>query len=211
MIKVKVCGMRDRLNIQAIAAVGPDYLGFIFYQGSKRYVGINPDKVLFSEIPAGIKKVGVFVNEKPEIVLALANQYDLNLVQLHGDETAAYCRAIVSAGLSIIKAFGIGPGFNFESLVPYLPVCDYFLFDAQSGQHGGSGLQFNWQTLNLYQLEVPFFLSGGISYEDARAIRSLCHPALYAVDINSKFETAPGFKDIDKVKTFIQEIKSIKP
>jgi phosphoribosylanthranilate isomerase len=209
MIKVKVCGMRDHRNVRSVISTGPDYLGFIFYPESPRFVGTNPDKGLFQEVPAGIRKVGVFVDEEPRNVLELAGQYNLNFVQLHGNESAAYCKTITAAGLGIIKAFGIGKAFDFESLRPYLPVCDYFLFDSRSDQHGGTGVRFDWNMLGLYTFDVPFFLSGGISCEDATNIRLLRHRSLYAVDINSRFESEPGIKDEGKVKSFIQEIKKV--
>jgi len=209
MIKVKVCGMLDPLNIQEVISTGPDYLGFIFYKGSKRYVGKDPDKALFLDIPVGIKKVGVFVNETPENVLALAALYDLNPVQLHGNEPVGDCKVIAASGLSIIKAFGIGQAFDFDSLIPYQPVCDYFLFDSRTEEHGGTGLRFDWDALNEYRLHVPFFLSGGISYEDAGTIRSMHHPFLHAADINSRFELAPGIKDKEKIQSFIMEIKNV--
>lgn len=202
--------MRDRQNIQAVISTGPDYLGFVFFPGSQRYVGKDPDKAVFLDIPAGIRKVGVFVNEEPENILALAGQYELNPVQLHGNESVAYCKVIAKAGLSVIKAFGIDRDFDFERLIPYLPVCDFFLFDTPSDQHGGTGHHFDWDILKRYKFEVPFFLSGGISCKDARAIRSLHHPSLFAADINSRFESVPGIKDIDTVKSFIQEIKNVR-
>jgi phosphoribosylanthranilate isomerase len=197
------------MNVQAIAGTGPDYLGFIFYSGSKRYVGDDPDKRTFREVTAGISKVGVFVDEKPENILQLASRYKLQLVQLHGSEPVAYCEAIRSAGFGVIKSFGVVTDFDFNSLGPYLPVCDYFLFDTKSDLHGGAGSKFNWDTLKQYSFEVPFFLSGGIGPEDAAAIREMHHPALYGADINSRFEIAPGIKDIDKVKSFIQKIKTV--
>lgn len=210
MIKVKVCGMRDRMNIRAVTASGPDYMGFIFYPGSKRYVGNHPGKDLFQGIPVKIKRVAIFVNELPESILERAEQYNLSFIQLHGSESPDLCRKIGSSGLRVIKAFGIGSDFDFEKLLPYAPVCDFFLFDTQTERFGGTGLRFNWGLLNQYKLEVPFFLSGGISLEDAGMIRSLNHPLLHAADINSKFEISPGVKDPDKVKSFIQEIKCSK-
>lgn len=210
MIKVKVCGMRDRMNVRAVIAAGPDYLGFIFYPGSKRYVGDHPAKNLFQGIPVKIKKVGVFVNEVPENILERAKQFNLSFIQLHSSESPDLCRTIGSSGLKVIKAFGIGSDFDFEKLISYAPVCDYFLFDTQTERFGGTGLRFNWDLLDRYKLDVPFFLSGGISSEDAGIIRLLNHPLLHAADINSKFEISPGVKDPDKVKSFIQEIKRSK-
>lgn len=202
--------MRDRMNIRAVTATGPDYMGFIFYPGSKRYVGDHPGKDLFKGIPVKINKVGIFVNELPENILERAEQNSLGFIQLHGSESSDLCRRIRSSGLKVIKAFGIGSDFDFEKLIPYTPVCDFFLFDTQTERFGGTGFHFNWDLLDRYKLEVPFFLSGGISLEDVGKIRSLNHPLLHAADINSKFEISPGVKDPEKVKSFIQEIKCSK-
>jgi phosphoribosylanthranilate isomerase len=207
MIKVKICGMRDPLNIEAVTDAGPDYLGFIFYPGSARFVGTNPDESLFNKVKAGVKKVGVFVNEKPEKVIEIARHYALEVVQLHGSEPITDCKFIRSAGFKVIKAFGIDDSFNFIKLVPYLSVCEYFLFDKKSDRHGGSGLKFNWDILFKYDFQIPFFLSGGIGPKDIKTIKSLNHSALYAVDINSGFEITAGIKDTEKVKAFIKEIK----
>jgi len=209
MIKVKVCGMRDPLNTQAVAGADPDYMGFIFHPGSKRFVGTSPDPVLFRMVPRHIGKVGVFVDEDPRQILNLAARLNLGVAQLHGNESVTCCRKIRSAGIMVMKAFGIAPGFDFTALMPYLPVCDYFLFDTKTSHHGGSGLQFNWDLLLQYGFDKPFFLSGGVGPGDEDAIAALKHPALWGVDINSCFENEPGIKDVDRVKTFITKIKTI--
>ena len=203
--------MWDPGNVREVADTGPDFLGFIFYPGSKRYVGANPDAALFQQITGGIMQVGVFVNENPERVLELASDYALNLVQLHGSETAQYCQTIRSAGYKVIKAFGVDAGFDFDNLAPYLPVCDYFLFDTKSDLHGGSGLKFGWEKIQQYNFGIPFFLSGGIDPNDSGAIREIKHPAFFAVDINSLFEVEPGMKNVNQVKAFIKEIKTVEP
>lgn len=210
MIKVKVCGMLDPVNIREIAGAGPDYLGFIFYPGSKRYVGGNPDGSLFRMVPPETAKVGVFVNETADRLLELAGRCDLQVIQLHGTEEPDYCAAIKSAGYQVIKAFGIGTGHDLDCLEQYVPVCDYFLFDSRSDVYGGSGIRFNWDFLRHYQERVPFFLSGGIRSTDTGTIREIKHPGFYAVDINSGFETGPGVKDIEMVRSFIKEIKDRK-
>jgi phosphoribosylanthranilate isomerase len=209
MLKVKVCGMRDLRNIADVAATGPDYLGFLFYTASKRYIGDSPDTTLFQQIDASIQKVGVFVDEKPEKVLELAGRCKLNLVQLHGSETPHECTVIRSAGMKVIKSFGVDSGFRFAALTPYLKSCDYFLFDTRSEQHGGTGKKFDWGKIRQYTFAVPFFLSGGIGVEDAAAIKQIRHPALHAIDINSRFEDAPGIKNAGLIRTFIKEIKSV--
>jgi len=202
--------MLDPTNIQATAGTGPDYLGFIFYPGSKRYVGENADESLFRMVPPEIAKVGVFVNETTDKLLELAGRLDLQVIQLHGNEKPDYCAAIRLAGYRVIKAFGIETEHDFDSLFRYAPVCDYFLFDSGSDMYGGSGIRFNWDYLRQYQEKVPFFLSGGISPGDTGTIREIKHPDFFAVDINSRFETRPGVKDIEMVRSFIEEIKDKK-
>src|SRR5512145_317124 len=209
MIKIKVCGMRVPLNIREICDAGPDFLGFIFFSGSKRYIGTDADNALFQQIPGRIKKVGVFVDEQSEKILEAASRFDLDLVQLHGHESVNDCRKIKSAGYPIIKAFGVDAGFNFTSLTPFLPFCEYFLFDTKSDKYGGTGQKFNWEKIQQYKYNVPFFLSGGVGPEDSAVIRDINHPAFYAVDINSRFETEPGLKNVSHVKAFIIEIKKV--
>ena len=206
MIRIKVCGIRDLQNAAEVAAAGPDFMGFIFYPGSKRFVGNDPDEELFRNIP-GIQKVGVFVNEKEEIVIHTARRFALGWVQLHGIESASYCAAIRNAGLKVIKAAGVDGNFGFDSLDAFLPVCDYFLFDNRTAGYGGSGKQFNWEIIKAYSGNKPFFLSGGIGSGDVNAIREINHPQLFAVDINSKFEIAPGIKDTLAVKNFLENLK----
>jgi phosphoribosylanthranilate isomerase len=153
--------------------------------------------------------VGVFVNEKPERMLELASRYVLHLLQLHGSESPQYCQIIRSAGFKVIKAFGVDAGFDFINLAPYLPVCDYFLFDTKSDLHGGTGLKFDWEKMHKYNFDIPFFLSGGIGPNDTNAVREIKHPAFFAVDINSRFEVETGIKNVKQVKTFIKEIKTV--
>jgi len=198
--------MRDPQNTAAVAAAGPDFMGFIFYPGSKRFVGNDPEEKLFRNIP-GIKKVGVFVNEKEEIVLHTARRFALEWVQLHGNESAGYCAAIRKAGLKVIKAVGVDVDFGFDSLDAFLPVCDYFLFDTKTEDYGGSGQKFNWEKIKAYSGDKPFFLSGGIGPGDVSAIRAIHHARLFAVDLNSKFEIRPGIKDALAVKNFLENLK----
>jgi len=207
-MKVKVCGMRDALNVSEIAEANPDFMGFIFYPGSVRYVGTDPDRTIFRSVPAGITKVGVFVNEDQEKINKLALEYNLEMVQLHGDETPGYCSQLKNTDFGIIKSFSIASDFDFESLIPYMTFCDYFLFDTKTRKHGGSGRKFNWNKLHDYKLDKPFFLSGGIDPDDVGIITSLVNKSLFAVDINSRFERSPGLKDSGRVKIFIDEIKN---
>jgi len=207
MLKVKVCGMTDPVNTEEIVKTGPDLIGFIFYSGSKRFVGVYPESSLFDIITSGILKAGVFVNERLSVIPDIVNTFRLDVVQLHGNEPPEYCYYLKCQGLTIIKALGISNCFNFAELDKYQNVCDYFLFDTNTGHFGGSGSKFNWSKINEYQGNKPFFLSGGIEPGDVLTIMKLNHPCLFGVDINSRFETGPGIKDTKKVKDFIDKIK----
>jgi phosphoribosylanthranilate isomerase len=209
MIKLKVCGMRDPQNIHDVAALNPDYMGFIFYERSKRFIRtINPSEL--SQLPENIAKVGVFVNHDLIEVVQKAKMYDLNLIQLHGQESADYVAALkqqfLGTNIQLMKAFGIDDQFDFRDLEPYKDVVDYFLFDTQTPDHGGSGKIFDWTLLQNYTLDKPYFLSGGIGLESIDAIKALTDKRLYAVDVNSRFETAPGRKDINKLKDFKRKL-----
>ena len=210
MLKVKVCGMTDSRNLSSIADAGPDFLGFIFYPGSPRYNGRAAADSLLSKVPATIEKVGVFVNEEPEEVVSITGILGIRIVQLHGSESSGYCAVIRSSGCRVVKSFGIDMEFDFDDLIPYYDTCDYFLFDTRSVLHGGTGVKFDWNKLSEYQHDKPFFLSGGIRPGDAHEIRGVCHRSLFAIDINSRFETSPGIKDPIAVRSFIREIKKTK-
>lgn len=196
MTKLKVCGMRNKENIQSLLDVQPDYMGFIFYEKSPRFVGEELDAELLKSLPRNVKKVGVFVNAHPDFILRNVKKYSLDLVQLHGNETPEVCRGLRSRGLTIIKAFSIGKDFNFARVNNYKSYCDYFLFDTKGDSYGGTGQAFNWEILKNYDNEKPFFLSGGISPVHVEMIAELKGLNIHAVDINSMFEEAPGLKNI---------------
>jgi phosphoribosylanthranilate isomerase len=204
--KIKVCGMQDPDNIRRLVDLQPDYIGFILYPDSKRFLGNNYR--LSVEIPQSIKRTGVFVNALIPDIIAWSNKLDLNYVQLHGAESPEYCTELMSMDLHIIKTFPIDKEFDFQVVEDYLPWCDYFLFDNKTHLHGGSGEQFDWSVLLDYNYDKPFFLSGGIGPGDVRTLKVLKNPALYAIDINSKFETSPGMKDILLIKEFITTMRS---
>ena len=210
MISIKVCGMRDPENIGQVVYAGADIIGFIFFSGSKRYVGENPDNTLFSRIPETVKKAGVFVNEVPEKICMLSGKCKLDLIQLHGTESPHVCEALRYTGLQVIKAIGISDRSDFRTLDAYKDSCDFFLFDTASVQYGGTGVKFDWKILNDYQLQVPFFLSGGIALDDTVRILELNHPSFFGVDINSRFEISPGLKDAQLVGEFITKIRQFK-
>jgi len=207
MIRIKICGMNDPVNVTEISALNPDYLGFIFHKGSSRFVGAEPDMKLFHNVLPGIKKVGVFLNERSQRILEISMGTGIDVIQLHGNEIPDYCDRIKSCGLTVIKVFNINNEFSFDSLIPYLSKCDYFLFDTKSRKHGGSGRKFDWKKLEGYYFDKPFFLSGGIGPEDPELLNLIINKGLFAIDINSRFEISPGVKDIRLVKTFINSIK----
>jgi len=207
MIRVKVCGMTDPGNVKAVAVTKPDFMGFIFYPGSMRYVGKDPKAELFNTIPDVITRVGVFVDEDSDKILDLSFRFKLDMIQLHGMESPGACSKLKSAGLRVVKTFRMDNHFNFWNIEKFLSVCDYFLFDTRSDKPGGSGIKFNWEILEEYPFDKPCFLSGGISPADVGLIRNLTIRGLFAVDINSRFETMPGIKAPGLVKTFIEELK----
>lgn len=209
-IKVKVCGLRERENMAAIALAAPDYMGFIFYNKSSRYVGDAPYLELDAMTLSNVKKVGVFVNEEPVKVISVCRENNLDVAQLHGNETPADCEQIKQSGLMVFKAFSVDETFDFNVLKAYTEYCDFFLFDTKGHLPGGTGLKFNWQLLENYQLNIPFFLSGGITPEDLNSIRQFHHARLFGVDINSGFELSPALKDVAKVQQFIEGIRSKK-
>jgi len=196
-------------NIDAVCAAEPDYIGFIFYPKSKRYVGENPDERIFSQVPDSIQKVGVFVNEGPKQVIDTCRKYKIQVAQLHGKESVEYCREIKKSGLTVFKAFSLDDDFDFSQLVAYAPVTDFFLFDTKGKLVGGTGEKFNWQILDRYKLSTPFLLSGGIKYTDCKDLHDLSFSGLIAIDINSGFELKPGLKDSNQVADFVKEMRSI--
>jgi phosphoribosylanthranilate isomerase len=207
LLRVKVCGLNNPLNVKMISEVGVDFIGFIFYRDSKRYIGKALDRTLFSNVTAGIKKTGVFVNEQPSKVLELSEYAGLDVIQLHGNESVDYCRSLRASGLLIIKTFGVGTGFDPSITELFSEVCDYFLFDTKHEKQGGTGNKFDWSLLGNYYFKKPFFLSGGIGPEDTNIQMVVLNNQLFGVDINSRFEISPGIKDTTSVRNFINEIK----
>jgi phosphoribosylanthranilate isomerase len=205
---VKVCGMRDAAALADVAALGPDFLGFIFAPASPRFVGAALSPELVRALPSAIWKVGVFVNETTETILATAERFGLAAVLLHGQETPAQCAALNEAGLLVLKVFSIGEQVDFDMLLPYVPHCDYFLFDTKGPAPGGNGTVFNWKLLQNYHLPVPYFLAGGLALEHAAELAALRLPGLAGVDLNSGFETAPGVKDAGRLAQMLTQLRS---
>ncbi len=215
-------------NIQQVAALQPDYLGFIFYEKSKRnFDGFIP------ELSKSIKKTGVFVNATIEEVISKIKQYNLQAIQLHGDESVEYIKELKchfeermtekshnenlkqpfdsaqgDNSVEVIKVFGIKNEFDFDVLKPYVEVVDYFLFDTNGKERGGNGITFDWKVLENYPFTKPFFLSGGIGLEQLEEIHQIGKTDLpiYALDVNSKFESKPGFKRIEELKKFKENV-----
>jgi phosphoribosylanthranilate isomerase len=204
-MKIKVCGLRDSENIKAIVALEPDYMGFIFYKGTLRFVG-DIDAGVLNGIPSNIIKTAVFVNEDVEHINALINKYKFEAIQLHGNEGPEIC-AMFKGRVQVIKAFGISEEFDFEDLYSYVDHVDYFLFDTKTNIHGGSGETYNWALLNNYRFDVPFFLSGGLSPENLASVKDINHPQFYGVDLNSKFEISPALKNIEKLDIAFDMLK----
>lgn len=202
--KLKVCGMREGANIRKVASVHPDFMGFIFYDKSPRYVGEN-----FSvpeDLDNSIQRVGVFVNEEVETMIALVSKHHLNFVQLHGDESPAYCKELKGKGIGVIKVFSVDDAFDFTTTAQYISVVDYFLFDTKGKARGGNGVAFNWSLLENYKGTIPFFLSGGIDPENVKEVFDLNHGQLFAIDVNSGIESVPGVKDISKLNLLVKRI-----
>ena len=209
MINVKVCGINNSENLKSLLTLPVDLVGFIFYDKSKRNCTLSPNEVkaAFNVANLTTKKVGVFVNAPMEIVLKMYEAYELDYVQLHGNESIFYCQNLKEHGISIIKAFQVNDQFCYSNTTAYSFFSDYFLFDAKGDLPGGNGIQFNWETLSKYKGKTPFLLGGGIGQDDAEVLRSLDLDQLAFIDINSAFEIEPGYKNLDLVADFIYKIK----
>lgn len=198
---IKTCGMRDADNIRAVSELGIDWMGFIFWAPSSRYVSEKP-----TFLPTRQKRVGVFVDARIEEVKSKADEYALDLIQLHGKESPAFCERLkANSRQQLIKAFNIATQEDLEQTLPYEGLVDYFLFDTKAKMVGGNGTQFDWSVLSAYQGNTPFLLSGGIGPDDAEKVRNFHHPQLAGIDLNSRFELSPALKDIEKLKQFITE------
>jgi phosphoribosylanthranilate isomerase len=197
-------------QVEQLPEFGATFAGFIFYPKSPRYVFRHLTSAQIRKINT-INKVGVFVNASIEEVLLMVDECRLQMVQLHGDESAKYCERLADY-VSVVKAFRISENDSIEWMIrPYMDVCDMFMFDTMGAGYGGTGKKFDWNMLKGSSIGKPFFLSGGIQPEDTEALKEFAQEpvarAMFAVDINSKFETSPGVKDMKKVETFIKEIK----
>jgi phosphoribosylanthranilate isomerase len=206
-LKIKVCGMKYPDNISALNALKPDFMGFIFYPPSQRFVGLDFDKGVLNSVSEETIKTAVFVNATESEVLEFSHLYGMKAVQLHGSESPAFCANIKASGLTVIKAFGISEDFDFENLKEFETKVDYFLFDTKTAQHGGSGEIFDWELLSNYKLKIPYFLSGGLSLDNLENLKENSHPQLFAIDLNSRFEVEPALKDIKKLEQAFLKIR----
>jgi phosphoribosylanthranilate isomerase len=205
---IKICGMCEPENMLEVANLKPDLMGFIFYPASPRYAAkiLNPE--IFTRFPPGIKKVGVFVNTNFDEIKGTISKYSLDMVQLHGDESPETCHRLSEAGIHVIKSFNIKESTGFKLCSKYIPCTNYFLFDASTSKYGGSGYKFDWKMLDNYELDHPFFLSGGITPRDVYNILEITNPAFYGIDLNSKFEVKAGLKDVTTLKKFVYDIRN---
>lgn len=218
MVKIKVCGMQDPTNILSISALQPDYMGFIFYKYSKRnFTGELP------KIPSAIQKVGVFVDEELDVVIDTIQKYQLDVVQLHGKESVPYCTSLrekmtksasrLKNDIKIWKVFSVFDGFDFSVLEPFEAIVSCFLFDTLGKHRGGNGIPFDWNILKKYPrkyINTPIVLSGGIGMEQLASLKKLLNSSIpiQTVDINSRFETQAGIKNIPLVHAFLKSIRS---
>lgn len=203
---IKVCGLMDNKNSELIGSLDIDMIGLNFYSQSKRFLEDNED--LVKNIPSSIQKVGVFVNASAGDILEKVEKYELDYVQLHGDESPEICDEM-SQYVKVIKAFGMGNEVVDVNILVnhYFSTCELYLFDTKSPNYGGSGVQFDWSLIQNYDGETPFLLGGGIGMESVASIKAFHHPSFIGVDVNSRFETSPGIKDYNKLKIFIENIR----
>ena len=201
---VKVCGMRDAENIREVEHLSIDWMGFIFWPKSSRYVSKRP-----AYLPTKCKRVGVFVDASIEEIMQKVQDYALDAIQLHGHESPDYIQALRVDGdrVAVIKAFNIATAADLEATKPYEGLADYFLFDTKGKSVGGNGEKFDWSVLEAYTGETPFLLSGGIGPDDAERVIAFHHSKCFGIDLKSKFEVAPDLKDINKLREFIKEIR----
>ena len=212
---VKVCGLRETDNIRDVVALGVDWIGLIFWPQSPRYVSMIPSGagIIPDEAPSGAvgvaKRVGVFVDATAQDIITRVYTFGLDIVQLHGHETPTLIRNLrrtLGEGVKMMKAISVKDVADIATYKDYADCADYFLFDTKCKTVGGSGQQFDWSVLQAYDGEVPFLLSGGIGPDDSERVNAFQHPKCIGVDLNSRFESAPGVKDVALLRTFLSEI-----
>ena len=202
-MKFKICGMSNFKNIKDVSELNPDYMGFIFWEKSLRFINNSTPN-----LTSNIKKTGVFVDQSIDYIENKIKEHKLQAVQLHGKETPDYCDLINQLGVETIKAFSVSEGFNFKNLKSYEKYCNFYLFDTKGKLPGGNGFSFDWKILKNYLSKKPFFLSGGVGSDHIEEIHELLKTDLpiYAIDVNSKFEIIPGIKNIKELTQFKREL-----
>ncbi|MFC4261735.1 phosphoribosylanthranilate isomerase [Ferruginibacter yonginensis] len=208
-MNIKVCGITSKKQLQQLDGLNVAYAGFIFYEKSPRYAGLKLANEDLTEMDLDVKKVGVFVDAEYEDIMEMVEKYELDMVQLHGNESPELCEEL-SEDVEVIKAFSItDTTTSIDTLVaPYDNVCDYYLFDAASKTaKGGTGTKFDWKKITDSKIEKPFFLSGGIGPDDVTALKKFKHPDFFGIDVNSQFEKEPGVKDMGAVLKFVHDLK----
>lgn len=207
-MKIKICGMREAENIRAVQGLDIDWMGFIFYPRSPRFV---PDDEAYAVAIRHCTKpkVGVFVNAGSDEMIAKATRYGLDYLQLHGNESPATCKSLQQQGYRVIKAFPVATADDLAQTAAYETCARYFLFDTKTDVHGGSGKRFDWTTLSHYHGPTPFLLSGGIRPENLPDLLRFRHPQMAGIDLNSGFETAPALKDVGRLETFILPFRNL--
>lgn len=200
--------MRDPENIREVAALKPDFMGFIFYKKSPRFAHPKALQAAVNKLPDSIQKVGVFVNENTDTIIETASLLGLDYIQMHGNETVDEVQTLQAAGLKVIKVILIKDKTDLQEIKGYENSVDYFLFDTKTAERGGSGTSFDWSVLAGLQSKVPWLLAGGIGLESIHQISSIEQPGFFAVDANSKLEISPGMKDIKLVSAFIKNIRT---
>lgn len=203
---IKVCGMREPENISQVASLTPMLMGFIFHPQSPRDAS-SLDPSVVKSLPRFIRPVAVFVDRTEDEIIATTQRYGIKIIQLHGDESPSLCKALRDKGYIVFKAVNIASPDDFDKVEAYKDCCDLFLFDTKTALRGGSGQKFDWSLLDCYTLDVPFLLSGGIGPDDVDAIIQAMRPGMAGIDINSRFETEPGHKDISKLINFILSLR----
>lgn len=207
-LKIKVCGLRLPEQVIALDAMGVDYCGIIFFKESSRFAGESNLKEALRNENLKCRLTGIFVNESKDVIAETIRRYRLKAVQLCGTEDQAFCSEMRKQ-LEVLKVFHLHDDFDFSVLADYEDCCDYFLFDTKSKMHGGSGKKFEWDLLQSVPKSKLFFLSGGISPDDIEKIKSVHHPSLYGIDINSGFEISPGNKNISAIQNFYDQIQQL--
>ena len=207
-MKIKICGMKFPENINEIGAMCPDFMGFIFYPESGRYVGKHFTRAFTSSLPKSIKKVGVFVNDSISQISKIQQQFEFDYIQLHGHESPSFCKELKEANMKIIKAFNINECFDFSILVQYKDDCEFFLFDTKGKNFGGNSEPFNWNILQKYKLNIPYLLSGGIGLNNIDDALALKDNMLVGFDLNSKLESGLALKSKDITENIIKTIRN---